>query len=216
MSRYLIRRIEENPAIVLRTQHGNRRARGERPSRARALARQSDRRVETRDIRHVFVMTGAVPEHALARRLRRARRQRVHQDRAGPVAGRPGRRALAARPAAASARNESARRVRGRRRPRRQHQTRRVGGRRGLDRDRLRASGAARMRRNDDHGRCKLRSYRSDHDRQTRETPECDECVKIGGRWVHLRTCQECGATRCCDDSPNRHASEHARASGIR
>ncbi len=42
---------------------------------------------------------------------------------------------------------------------------------------------------------------------------ECAECVKIGSRWVHLRTCQECGATLCCDDSPNRHASKHARAS---
>ena len=42
---------------------------------------------------------------------------------------------------------------------------------------------------------------------------QCDECVKIGARWVHLRTCQECGAARCCDDSPNRHATEHARAS---
>jgi hypothetical protein len=41
----------------------------------------------------------------------------------------------------------------------------------------------------------------------------CDECVKMGGRWVHLRTCQTCGATRCCDSSPNRHASAHARAS---
>jgi len=43
---------------------------------------------------------------------------------------------------------------------------------------------------------------------------ECEECVKIGARWVHLRTCQECGTTQCCDDSPNRHASKHARASG--
>lgn len=43
---------------------------------------------------------------------------------------------------------------------------------------------------------------------------ECEECVKIGGRWVHLRTCQECGVTLCCDDSPNRHDSHHARASG--
>jgi uncharacterized UBP type Zn finger protein len=43
---------------------------------------------------------------------------------------------------------------------------------------------------------------------------ECAECVKIGSEWVHLRTCQECGATLCCDDSPNRHASKHARASG--
>ena len=43
---------------------------------------------------------------------------------------------------------------------------------------------------------------------------ECDECVPIGARWVHLRTCQECGTTLCCDSSPNRHASAHARASG--
>ena len=42
----------------------------------------------------------------------------------------------------------------------------------------------------------------------------CDECVKIGARWVHLRTCQEDGGTRCCDSSPNKHASQHARASG--
>jgi len=42
----------------------------------------------------------------------------------------------------------------------------------------------------------------------------CDECVKIGAQWVHLRTCQECGATLCCDNSPNRHATKHARASG--
>jgi Zn-finger in ubiquitin-hydrolases and other protein len=43
---------------------------------------------------------------------------------------------------------------------------------------------------------------------------ECEECVKIGSRWVHLRTCQTCGATLCCDNSPNRHATKHARASG--
>jgi hypothetical protein len=42
---------------------------------------------------------------------------------------------------------------------------------------------------------------------------QCDECVKIGARWVYLRICQECGATRCCDGSPNRHATEHARLS---
>ena len=43
---------------------------------------------------------------------------------------------------------------------------------------------------------------------------QCDECVKMGSRWVHLRTCQTCGGTRCCDSSPNRHASHHARSSG--
>jgi len=42
----------------------------------------------------------------------------------------------------------------------------------------------------------------------------CEECVKIGARWVHLRTCQECGVTLCCDDSPNKHASKHAKATG--
>ena len=41
---------------------------------------------------------------------------------------------------------------------------------------------------------------------------ECEECVKIHARWVHLRTCQTCGVTLCCDSSPNRHASQHARA----
>ena len=43
---------------------------------------------------------------------------------------------------------------------------------------------------------------------------KCEECVKIHGQWVHLRTCQSCGTTLCCDSSPNRHASKHARASG--
>jgi ubiquitin-hydrolase Zn-finger-containing protein len=40
----------------------------------------------------------------------------------------------------------------------------------------------------------------------------CEECIKMGTQWVHLRTCQECGATLCCDSSPNQHASKHARA----
>ena len=46
------------------------------------------------------------------------------------------------------------------------------------------------------------------------ERRECTECVKTNSRWVHLRTCQECGTTSCCDDSPNRHATAHARATG--
>jgi len=43
---------------------------------------------------------------------------------------------------------------------------------------------------------------------------ECEECMKIGATWLHLRTCQACGGTRCCDSSPNQHASKHAAASG--
>ena len=41
----------------------------------------------------------------------------------------------------------------------------------------------------------------------------CETCVKTGDRWVHLRTCQTCGVTLCCDSSPNRHASQHAQSS---
>lgn len=43
---------------------------------------------------------------------------------------------------------------------------------------------------------------------------ECEECVKTGDSWVHLRTCQTCGVTLCCDSSPNRHATRHAQMSG--
>jgi hypothetical protein len=45
------------------------------------------------------------------------------------------------------------------------------------------------------------------------QSHECEECVKVGSSWVHLRICQSCGVTLCCDSSPNRHASKHARAS---
>jgi uncharacterized UBP type Zn finger protein len=42
----------------------------------------------------------------------------------------------------------------------------------------------------------------------------CEECLKTGDRWVHLRMCQECGKIGCCDSSPNRHATAHARDEG--
>ena len=41
---------------------------------------------------------------------------------------------------------------------------------------------------------------------------ECEDCLKMGAEWVHLRTCQTCGGTRCCDSSPNQHASRHAKS----
>lgn len=44
------------------------------------------------------------------------------------------------------------------------------------------------------------------------EASECAECVETGSRWVHLRTCQRCGRTHCCDSSPNRHATARFRA----
>jgi hypothetical protein len=42
----------------------------------------------------------------------------------------------------------------------------------------------------------------------------CEECLRIGSRWVHLRLCRECGHVGCCDQSPHRHAREHFKASG--
>jgi RNA polymerase sigma factor (sigma-70 family) len=48
------------------------------------------------------------------------------------------------------------------------------------------------------------------------EVRVCELCVQTGSPWVHLRTCQECGVTLCCDSSPNRHATKHAHASDIR
>jgi hypothetical protein len=44
--------------------------------------------------------------------------------------------------------------------------------------------------------------------------PVCEECVKLGDEWFHLRTCQECGMTLCCDSSVNHHASKHAQSTG--
>ena len=45
------------------------------------------------------------------------------------------------------------------------------------------------------------------------EPPEeiagCEECLKAGDRWVHLRMCQTCGKIGCCDSSKNRHATKH-------
>jgi uncharacterized UBP type Zn finger protein len=37
----------------------------------------------------------------------------------------------------------------------------------------------------------------------------CEECLKEGGRWVHLRMCQSCGHVGCCDNSPGKHATGH-------
>src|SRR6266478_2141117 len=44
----------------------------------------------------------------------------------------------------------------------------------------------------------------------TPETPNgCEECLKMGDRWLHLRLCVTCGHVGCCDDSKNKHAAKH-------
>ena len=47
------------------------------------------------------------------------------------------------------------------------------------------------------------------HELKHAEKYECEECMKIGSEWVHLRTCQTCGATLCCDQSPHQHMTAH-------
>ena len=42
----------------------------------------------------------------------------------------------------------------------------------------------------------------------------CEECLKRGETWVHLRLCRACGHVGCCDDSTNKHASKHFGAKG--
>lgn len=42
----------------------------------------------------------------------------------------------------------------------------------------------------------------------------CEECLKAGGTWVHLRECRQCGKIGCCDSSPNRHATAHFHETG--
>ena len=42
----------------------------------------------------------------------------------------------------------------------------------------------------------------------------CEDCLKDGGQWLHLRICLVCGHVGCCDSSPNQHASRHFEETG--
>ena len=46
---------------------------------------------------------------------------------------------------------------------------------------------------------------------RTTDKDYCEDCVKTGDTWVHLRLCLACGHVACCDSSPNRHATKHFR-----
>ena len=47
------------------------------------------------------------------------------------------------------------------------------------------------------------------HDVEPRTPAGCEECLKAGTPWVHLRLCLTCGHVGCCDNSPGRHATRH-------
>ena len=42
----------------------------------------------------------------------------------------------------------------------------------------------------------------------------CEDCLRIGSSWVHLRLCLTCGKVGCCDSSPNKHATKHFHETG--
>jgi uncharacterized UBP type Zn finger protein len=42
----------------------------------------------------------------------------------------------------------------------------------------------------------------------------CEECLRIGDKWVHLRMCMTCGYVGCCNSSKNKHAQKHFHATG--
>jgi uncharacterized UBP type Zn finger protein len=42
----------------------------------------------------------------------------------------------------------------------------------------------------------------------------CEDCLRIGSSWMHLRRCMACGHIGCCDSSPMRHATAHFHESG--
>lgn len=42
----------------------------------------------------------------------------------------------------------------------------------------------------------------------------CEDCLKTGDTWVHLRLCRSCGHVGCCDSSKNKHATKHFHSSG--
>ena len=53
-------------------------------------------------------------------------------------------------------------------------------------------------------------SHLKDLKPRTPNSDGCEECLKLGDEWVHLRLCMSCGHVGCCDSSKNKHATKHA------
>jgi len=57
-------------------------------------------------------------------------------------------------------------------------------------------------------GGCKHLRDAPEHTRPN--TPKgCEECLRDGTEWVHLRLCLTCGHVGCCDSSVHKHATAH-------
>ncbi len=61
-------------------------------------------------------------------------------------------------------------------------------------------------------------SQRCDHFASARNpdplTQACEECLRLGQKWVALRVCLTCGHVGCCEDSPSAHALAHFQSTG--
>ena len=140
--------------------------------------------------------------HRVARRHRRPRPRRLHPHRRRSEHGQP-------------ARDRHPRRVRGRRRPLRLDQTlRHRRRRRGNGRPvRPRPPLPHPRRRGSDMSNAVCTHLDQIAVRELPASVEgCEDCLRTGGKWLHLRICLTCGHVACCDDSPNRHATAHAHA----
>lgn len=57
-------------------------------------------------------------------------------------------------------------------------------------------------------------THLSDIHEVTPSAPGCEDCLKSGDTWFHLRICLTCGYVGCCDTSKNKHATKHFHAVG--
>src|SRR3954453_16532035 len=78
-----------------------------------------------------------------------------------------------------------------------------------LRRTTWRPAPTGRARRSDQMADC---SHTATIRKVTPSARGCEECLKTGDWWVHLRLCRACGHVGCCGDSPNRHATAHFHA----
>jgi uncharacterized UBP type Zn finger protein len=61
----------------------------------------------------------------------------------------------------------------------------------------------------------KLRCTHLDQRRSVTPSAQgCEDCLRIGDTWVHLRLCETCGHVGCCDSSKNKHATKHYHSTG--
>ncbi len=195
MSRYLIERISGLPNVEVLTRTELSALEGHAGVLETVRWRNTRSGEETeRPIKHLFLFIGADPRQQGLRAHGRGARQRP------PLAGDQPRRRVCDRRRAL--RLGEASRGRGRRR--------RPGGC-----DAARFSRGARAAR-DCQTRESLMANECPHAKAIRKvTPSalgCEECLKIGSEWVHLRLCRTCGHVGCCDQSPNRHATKHYHA----